>query len=316
MASVDPIADTTPAPPKVPSWAVPRGPVGSDTEAAFMAGAALNSLDNLVRQAPAWAGCWRQRLALKCAVAAAELSGRTENETAVRDAWHLRHPGTDPGPAGRLFGAWKRTAELSPTLSTDRLQKTVDHLGFRWNSSWASFSEHFEEVVRSNRPAPLVAAAVMNEVLRRQPNAGLIGWWAADLAIAARMRWPVAVPLLVAQAQGFAFRSPENRRRVRPGEPAFERSLYLACALAATDACHSAGEVSSRAVRLIGAQNKLRARGAAEVVRLLLDQDSVSGTLRTSALTRWGARRLFERLSGLEAVRELSGRASFRIYGL
>jgi len=51
--------------PRVPAWAAPRGPVVSDVEAAWMAGSALNSLDNLVRSDAPWLGAWRQRLALK-----------------------------------------------------------------------------------------------------------------------------------------------------------------------------------------------------------------------------------------------------------
>lgn len=35
--------------PQVPAWAVARGPVENAAHAAFLAGAALNSLDNLVR---------------------------------------------------------------------------------------------------------------------------------------------------------------------------------------------------------------------------------------------------------------------------
>ena len=61
---------------------------------------------------------------------------------------------------------------------------------------------------------------------------------------------------------------------------------------------------------------KLRAKGAGEAIQRLLDDDAVPGTLHTAQLTRWGSRRLFERLLALDAVRELSGRAAFKLYGL
>ena len=78
----------------------------------------------------------------------------------------------------------------------------------------------------------------------------------------------------------------------------------------------SRAAIAPRAARLAEVAPKLRAKGAGEVVQLLLDQDAVPGTLRTEKLTRWGARRLFERLQTFDAVRELSGRASFRLYGV
>jgi hypothetical protein len=49
---------------------------------------------------------------------------------------------------------------------------------------------------------------------------------------------------------------------------------------------------------------------------MLLDDDAVAGSLTTATLSRWGSRRLFERLATLEAARELSGRTTFRLYGL
>jgi hypothetical protein len=61
---------------------------------------------------------------------------------------------------------------------------------------------------------------------------------------------------------------------------------------------------------------KLRAKGAGEAIQLLLDDDAVPGSLTTPNLSRWGSRRLFERLEGLAAVRELTGRSMFRLYGL
>ena len=86
----------------MPAWARPRGEVQRDVDAAFLAGAALNSLDNLVRSAPVWTGVWRKRLALKAAAAATRLLGRTEEESALRDA-HRDSLGMRD--AGAEFGA-------------------------------------------------------------------------------------------------------------------------------------------------------------------------------------------------------------------
>ena len=49
--------------PQLPRWALSHGRAADDADAAFAAGIALNCLDNLVRTAPAWAGCWRARQA-------------------------------------------------------------------------------------------------------------------------------------------------------------------------------------------------------------------------------------------------------------
>ena len=70
----------------LPDWALPRGRDPDELAAAFAAGIALKSLDDLVRSAPIWAGCWRSRQALKCAAVAVRLMGRSEDESALRDA--------------------------------------------------------------------------------------------------------------------------------------------------------------------------------------------------------------------------------------
>lgn len=281
-----------------------------------MAGAALNSLDNLVRADPPWAGTWRQRLALKCAASAVALAGRSEGESQLREAWHLRAAGSDPGPAGKILAAFRRLADRSPHVDSEALRSVVDLLGLRWSDEFGALPDIFEGLARSGQAAPLVAAAAMEEVSRARPDAGVLAWWLADLALAARMRWPMTVPLLATQAHGAAFRSPGNRSRVRPGGEGFQRAVCLGLALAAAEACRLAGEIAPRAAKLTAVTPKLRAKGAGEVIQLLFDDDAVSGTLQTRNLTRWGSRRLFERLTALGAVRELSGRSSFRLYGL
>jgi predicted ArsR family transcriptional regulator len=62
----------------------------------------------------------------------------------------------------------------------------------------------------------------------------------------------------------------------------------------------------------------LRARGAGRVIDMLLADDAVTpaAAAARAGLSDRAARRLFDRLVALGAVRELSGRDVFRIYGL
>lgn len=302
--------------PAVPAWAQPRGAVERLEDAALMAGAALQSLDQVVRAEPEWAGVWRQRLALRCAVSAVKLAGRQEDEADLRDAWCLTKPGDDPGPAGNIYGVWKRLPARAPALSTKTLQEIAALLSIRWSEALASLPGWLDDLVQEGRPAPFVATALVTRLYAERPDAELLGWWCADMALAQVLRWPLAVPLLMAERHGQAFRSIGGRGRVRPGEPAFERAVLAAIALAAAEACRQAADVSRRAEKLAAVTPILRAKGAGDALRMLLDDDAVSGTLTTPKLTRWATRRLFERLSELGAVRELSGRTAFRLYGL
>lgn len=302
--------------PAVPGWALPRGPVTDPAEAAFLAGAALNCLDNLVRSNPPWAGAWRARLALTCAVAAVRQAGRTEDEAALRDAWYLRRPDGDPGPAGRLLAAWRRLAERSPNVDATTLQSVCALLGIGWGEDLASLPEEMGRQLSTGRSAPFVAAAAIRVVDATDPGTRLLGWWLADQMLAQRMRWPLPVPLLVAEAHATAFRGAGRGGRLRPADDGFEATVCVALAQAATRALRAAAEIAPRAARLQEVAPRLRAKGAGEAIALLLDDDAVSGTLTTPKLSRWSARRLFERLETLGAVRELTGRSTFRLYGL
>ena len=302
-------------PPVLPGWANPRGPVTDVAEAAFVAGAALGMLDQLVRAQPSWAGAWRQRLALKCAASACRLLGRSEDEAALRDAWHLRKASDDPGPAGNTYRVFRQLAARPTALDAEGLAHVVEGLGLRWNDRFAGLPDEFDELVRSGRPAPFAAAEMTRRVVDVAPDAEPLAWWIADATLAAKLRWPRPVPLLVAQAFGPAFRA-DGGRRIRPGDDGFAGALCLGLAQGAAEACRIAGEVARRAERLEAVTPKLRAKGAGDAINRLLDDDAVPGTLTTARLSRFAARRLFERLDTFEAVRELSGRSAFRLYGL
>lgn len=316
MIRLDPATANPSAPPTVPAWAVASAGAPSDCDAAFQAGAALASLDALARAQASWAGAWRQRLALRCAAASMRLAGRAEDEAALRDAWRLCPAGADPGPAGAIFGAWRQLTLQPPAVSAGRLAKGTEMLGLAWDhEALADLCTQIEDVAGS-RPAPFAAAAIAARVVAMRPDAELLAWWLADLMLAQTLRWPRPLPLLMAQAFCPAFRGDASGRRIRPGDKNFERAVCLALVQAAAEACRLAAELSRRAEKLLAVAPKLRAKGAGDVIFLLLNEDAVAGSLTTKNLSRFAARRLFERLQQLEAVRELSGRASFRLFGL
>ena len=85
------------------------------------------------------------------------------------------------------------------------------------------------------------------------------------------------------------------------------RYLAAACALAAGDAHALAADLERRSEKLLALAPKLRAKGAARVIELLLADDAVSPARaeKIAGLSDRAARRLFDRLVELGAVREL-----------
>lgn len=314
--AVDLLESYPPPVPKVPAWARPRGEVFRDVDAAYLAGAALNSLDNLVRSAPGWDGVWRQRLALKSAAAATRLLGRTEEESALRDAHLFRAAGDDPGPAGKVLLAWRRLGSRSTTLNEEVVRPIAGLLELKWDEALAEVLANAEDLLSSLRPAPVLAAELAAEVYRARPDAELLAFWLADVVLAQKLCWPVPVPLLMGQVNAASFKVGEPRRRIRPGGEGWGRVVLIAYAQAAVEACDLGADLAKRAAQLLTVAPKLRAKGSSEVVKLLLDDDALSGSWSSAKLSARGARRLFERLKDLGAVRELSGRPSFRLYGL
>ena len=292
-------------------------------EPAFFAGAGLALLDKTLRENPPFAGALRQRLALQAAVSCAKIARLREDAAKLRDAEHLAAVGGETSPAGRIHRLWRLFALRPRRLHASTLGAAADLLDL-------SHGADFEGCVGTQRDLgadaehPLAAAvgasaAAIKLFCDAPPvDAEIFALWAADVALAQRLGWDAPVPLLATAITHASLRRDGAGKRPRPGDPDWAHAVAGAYALAAQEAFALAGELSRRSQALLASKPKLRAKGAGRVVELLLDDDAVSPAraAKSARLSDRAARRLFDRLIELGAVRELSGRPSFRLYGL
>jgi Protein of unknown function (DUF1403) len=310
-----PDAETVfPVVPPLPGWArneastSAQPPVADMNEAAFRAGAALAMLDRRARagaQVP-FDGVWRRRLALKAAAASARSRG--EDEATLRDVFFLRHGGDDPGPAGRMLVAW-RGLDRSAPLGDESVFHIVETLQLKVDDGLRAAIADVQHLAASTQAAPF-AAAQAARIVALQPSAGILALWLADAVLAARLKWPQPLPPIAGALP--SLRTGGHRL----GDADWTRTCCVAYGRAAVAACDLFAELGRSSQKLIAVAPRLRARGAGAVIETLLNEDAVPASARRGAISARGSRRLFDRLVALGGVRELTGRSTFRLYGL
>lgn len=295
---------------------------------ALAAGAAIGALDAVVRHDEKWAGAWRQRLALAAAAVTARQAGRVEDSLALRDAVLLARPSdivsgsTTLGPAGSMLLAWRRLAArpAEELLTKKNLAAVLEEFGYAPDDELVSdLADDLRQLAVGAGMVGMLTGALTTA--ERYGFARAFGCWLADALLAQRLGWPHAVPLLGGEVLG----SSTAGRRGGPaivtataietdGERA--KKLLAAQARVALRAIDLFSDLERRAEKLLAAAPKLRAKGAEAIVDRLLTEDALVATRGDKKMSDRGLRRLFDRLFVLGVVRELSGRPTFRIYGL
>lgn len=278
---------------RMPAW-ITSSRAETLEDVAFLSGTALNHLHVVVASEEVPQALLRDRLALRAAEACVAFSGRPERAGELRDAVHLLRPGDLPGPAGETFLAWHRAVER-PVLIKD-LGRALPTFETSQIAAWLD----------AGQGVPVTRAAmVLEAVLADAPRAEVLALVLADAALAQALGWDNLVPLLAAGLKRADLRKQGDDLRL-----ACHRALISSVA----EAVRLAADLARRAAHLKAVAPKLRAKGAGDAVEMFLTRDAV--TPRALPLPDRAARRLCDRLVDLGAVRELTGRSTFRLYGV
>jgi len=291
---------------------------GQDTDSvAFTSGAALALLDVVVRDpnGTLLGALLRDRMALNAAVACLKLENRRESMSDIRDAVCLARAGAALGPAGETFMAWRRLARINLTSSgwKDRVTKLLPE----------QVAEAMPEFGSPAGTPVTQAAQVLVEVLRQFPRQEAAALMLADLALVRAVGWERVMPLLAAHL------SRKDIRAIADGEGDPLLCVHRAMVAACDGTIRRAADLSRRTEKLRAIAPKLRAKGSDQALEIFLSHDAVSpsGMLSQGSqppmikgtsmpMTDRAARRLCDRLVEFGVVRELTGRLTFRLYGV
>lgn len=281
--------------PRMPAW-VGSGRAETLCDAAFCSGAALAHLHIVLHREAVPQNLLRARLALQAAEVCVGFSGRPERAGDLRDAVHLLRPGDLPGPAGEIYLTWRRAIERRVSIKV--LHRVLPQRDANQIAVWMDAGQG-GPVARS--------ASVLAAVLTQDPRAETDAVLLADAALSQALGWSHVVPLL-----SFGLKRADLRKR----EADLQHACHRAATASAAVALQMAADLGRKAARLNAIAPKLRAKGAGAAVEMFLTRDAVAPAALTSLNSDRAARRFCDRMVALGVARELTGRDSFRLYGV
>ena len=303
--------------PKLPAWVSVR-PAETPEMLAFCAGGALTVLDALVTDQSHGVPVklLGNRLALSAATATSKLEGRLAREGDIRDAFHLTATGEARGPDGDLLAFWRDAARLRLN-GKNRWQALQNVTG-------PNFEAYVEEWTAAGRAraeshGPLAGCvSVMREVLTMDNRAERVACLLSDIVLARAMNWTIVLPISARRMTKMMLR--DLVADGRGGELAVQQRILNSL----EDTITLARDLATRAAGLRSVAPKLRAKGSDTAIALFLSEDAVAPSTMLSPMiqrsnipmTDRAARRFCDRLVELGVAHELTGRSTFRLYGI
>ena len=300
--------------PRLPGW-VTSGQAETLETVAFRSGVALTLLDQLVSD-PRYGvpvKLLANRLALRAATATSKLEGRLAREAVIRDAYHLTPPGEARGPDGDLLAFWRGVVRLR----IGGTGKVADLVGAEYAGEVGAWLDAGQERARTHGPLD-GCGTVLRAVLEVDDRAERVACLLSDIVLARALNWKAVLPVTAQQL------SKGMLRDLAAGGQGAELAVQMHILASLEEMIRLARDLARRAEALRAVAPKLRAKGSDAAVDLFLTEDAVAPASMLSPCVRGtsipmtdrAARRFCDRLVELGVARELTGRPTFRLYGL
>lgn len=300
--------------PVLPDW-VTSGRTKTLETVAFRSGAALTVLDQLISDLGHGVPVrlLANRLTLTAATATSKLEGRLAREADIRDAYHLTPPGEARGPDGDLLAFWRDAGRLRAG-GTDEI---ADLIGPDLAEDVAGWLDGDQEHARTHGPLA-GCVAVLRAVLRADDRAERVACLMSDIMLARFLNWPSVLPI---SAQ---YLTKAMLRDLLDDEQEAELAVQVRILESIEETIRMGRDLARRAETLRFVAPKLRAKGSDAAVDLFLTEDAVVPASMLSPrirgtnipMTDRAARRFCDRLVELGVAWELTGRPTFRLYGI
>ncbi len=303
--------------PKLPPW-VTSGRAETLETVAFRSGAALTVLDGLVSDPGHGVPVklLANRLALSAATATSKLEGRLAREADIRDAYHLAPPGEARGPDGDLLAFWREAANMRLTGRDWRVSLN-DLVGPKIEGDATGWMKAGADKAKTHGPLAGCVSA-MRAVIETDDRAERIACYLSDVVLASTLSWKAVLPV-----SAYGLTKTMLRNLAAEGQGA-DLKIQASLLGSVENTIRLTRDLASRAAALRAAAPKLRAKGSEAAVDLFLSEDAVAPSTMLSPMiqgttipmTDRAARRFCDRLVELGATRELTGRPTFRLYGI